>query len=860
MSTRTSSHHLGGKAASLLSLAETPCTIPPWFTVAEDSSMTADKIIETAQKLTNSYSGQTFAVRSSARVEDGAEQSFAGQFDSYLYVPLSEIPSRIQQVQHSHLNKHIESYQSGQPSITESSSDQRTPLEKPTALIQLMLTPEVSGVAFSANPVTGNRQQCVISALWGTGSALVSGDADADLWVVDEQPHIIETTLAHKSHQHIASSKSKDGVILVETPINQRDIPSLTHEQILEVADLTRFCASHFGCPQDIEWAYEGLTLYLLQSRPITTLENSPKQINLHPDPNAPLTVWDNSNIAESYSGITSPLTFSFAKRIYEHVYREFCALLSVPQNRIRANDAVFPEMLGHIKGHVYYNLNSWYHVLAMLPGFSVNRSFMEQMMGVKEPMPDEVVQSILKQTQTGKFKDSLALVKTVGGLIKNHRSLQQQIDAFYTRLNTALNAPTKPLSSMSGQELTAHYRDLENQLLKRWDAPLINDFFAMIYYGVLKSLCKKWLNDESLQNNLLLDAGDIISAEPPRRILAMAKHCAINPELTDLLVNPDAETSYKLKNLELNPELAREYHRYLEDFGDRCLEELKLESPTVGDNPETLLTSIGVTAKRQRQIPEKNNTKTAKTTSPQPTEIPQSLGGIKRKIFLWVLKNTKHRIRDRENLRFERTRLFGRVRKIIVEMGHRLHKENLINDPKDVFFLTIDETLGVYENTTPPESIRQRCAERKQTQASFTTPPPDRFETRGPIENYSHFTPTASTQSREMSAHPDQFSGTGACPGIVRGPVRVVTDPRQATLREGEILVAQQTDPGWVVLFPAASGLLVERGSLLSHSAIVARELQLPCIVSITKVTSRLKTGDVIEMNGSTGEIRLLK
>jgi len=83
--------------------------------------------------------------------------------------------------------------------------------------------------------------------------------------------------------------------------------------------------------------------------------------------------------------------------------------------------------------------------------------------------------------------------------------------------------------------------------------------------------------------------------------------------------------------------------------------------------------------------------------------------------------------------------------------------------------------------------------------------------------------------------------------------------DPREATLAEGEILVAQQTDPGWVVLFPAASGLLVERGSLLSHSAIVARELQLPCIVSIRDVTSLLKTGDIVEMNGATGEIHIL-
>jgi pyruvate,water dikinase len=104
-----------------------------------------------------------------------------------------------------------------------------------------------------------------------------------------------------------------------------------------------------------------------------------------------------------------------------------------------------------------------------------------------------------------------------------------------------------------------------------------------------------------------------------------------------------------------------------------------------------------------------------------------------------------------------------------------------------------------------------------------------------------------------------DQRSGTGCYPGIVRGPVRVVRDPREAELRPGEILVAERTDPGWVMLFPAAAALLVERGSLLSHSAIVARELGIPAVVSIPGLTQWLKTGDVVEMNGAAGTVRRL-
>ena len=99
-------------------------------------------------------------------------------------------------------------------------------------------------------------------------------------------------------------------------------------------------------------------------------------------------------------------------------------------------------------------------------------------------------------------------------------------------------------------------------------------------------------------------------------------------------------------------------------------------------------------------------------------------------------------------------------------------------------------------------------------------------------------------------------MKGLACCPGIVRAPVRIVRDPTLASVRRGEIVVAERTDPGWVMLFPSASGLLVERGSLLSHSAIVARELGLPAIVSLAGLTQWLRDGDWVEMNGATGVV----
>ncbi len=647
----------------------------------------------------------------------------------------------------------------------------------------------------------------------GTAENLVSGEVDGETWKIDSSRQVI----------------------------SRPETPFIASEDAYQVADLARNCQAACGCPQDIEWAIdEGGKLWLLQSRPITTL-------GLTPDPADVLRVWDNSNIAESYGGVTTPLTFSFARRIYESAYREFCVLMSVPRSRITRSDDVFPQMLGLIRGRVYYNLVSWYRVLALLPGFHLNRGFMEKMMGVREPMPDEIVQKIVLENKSTRFSDSLALIRTCTGLLRQLIRLPLQISRFQKRLNTALSSPSLTPAEMSGDELVTHYRDLERQLLKKWDAPLVNDFFAMLFYGILSSLCQKWAADENgtLQNDLLLDSGDIVSAEPPRRITAMARIARGQPRLAGILADHTTPVSKKLQAIRECEELSPLFEDYLNEFGDRCMEELKLESLTVRDDPSSLIISIGAMALRPPVEP-----------LPKPALPSIDLPGWKKPIFNYVLRQARERIRCRENLRFERTRLFGTVRRILRELGNRLYADSLLTDPHDVFYLELSEILSAYEATGSTASLSILAAQRRSEFSEYTKTedPPDRFQTRGPTHRYETFESITPPPTGGAS-----LQGTGACPGIVRGKVRVILDPRGARLEPGEILVARQTDPGWVVLFPSAAGLLVERGSLLSHSAIVSRELRLPCIVSLPGITIALSTGDLVEMDGTRGTIQIL-
>jgi rifampicin phosphotransferase len=905
---------------------------------------------------------ERLAVRSSASDEDGAQHSFAGQLESILNVAPTEVEPRVRDVWRSGFSERILAYRR---------EHGLSPMPRPPAVIvQRMVQARAAGVAFSADPISGRRGIAVVGAVRGLGDALVSGEADADTWRIDRQGTIIERQFASRASApadasgdepaRATASANADGSAIANGSAqaggasSQPMQPALADHEVLAIARLAREAARRLGQPQDIEWAFEGDQLLLLQARPITTLAT-------RVDPDGVLTIWDNSNIVESYSGVTTPLTFSFASDVYAHVYRQFCRLMRVPAAAIDAHDDAFRNMLGLVRGRLYYNLPNWYRVLALLPGYRVNRAFMEQMMGVREPLPAEVADQIEREmasTSRGRVSDAFHLTATLLGLLVNYATLDRRVRAFTRLLDDALAAPNPPLEDRRPDELAAHYRELRQQLLLKWDAPLVNDFFAMIFYGVLRSLVRKWCGDEhgTLQNDLVGGAGGMVSAEPAIRMHRLARLAVSAPAaanavagtgagahavadaqaVADARADADADADADASTLrerlqtgtlaEIERELTKpahaafraEYAAYLEKFGERTVNELKLESATFHDDPLPLLRAIGNLA-RQRETAarphaaaqararadEQRETQVQPQRQPQAQQSPSgaasaaqsSRGGethgdalrveaqrrvraalarhpLRRVIFGWVLRHAQTRVRDRENLRLERTRLFGRIRRIMREMGRRLREMEMLEEARHIFYLEVDEILALVEGRSTCTNIRALAAIRRaefDSYANASAPPPDdRFETRGLVYQGNDFRQTrvatsasgaggAAAPGGAAAADADERRGLGCCPGIVRGRVRVVFDPRNVTLDQQTILVAEHTDPGWILIFPAASGLLVERGSLLSHAAIVARELGIPAVVSLPGLTRWLRDGDEVEIDGSTGLVRRL-
>lgn len=804
---------VGGKAASLKRLAALGFEVPPFLSLPT-SEFGARGLRPTTKKdlvaVLSRLGPGPYAARSSAIEEDGDEHSYAGQFLSLLDLDADQVPGACAKVFNSGKRESVAEYRSTQGLNEEGGGT--------AVLVQQMVKARIAGVAFTADPMSGQRNRIIISAIEGLGDKLVAGEEDGQTYIVDKAGSLLDVP-----------DEAEGGL--------------LKPSDVTALVELANRVEKACGKPQDIEWAFEDDRLYLLQARPITTALAQP------PIEDETLTVLDNSNIVESYPGLVSPLTYSFAQYVYARVYRAFVRLLGVNDQSIAQNAAIFDNMLAHVDGRAYYNLVNWYRALALLPGFSNNRDHMETMMGVDEPLPPEVSNSIGPPPARGfdKVAEWARMAKSGLRLIFEAIRLKRSKDLFYKRLNNVLCEPASGLNTLPLTALAAEYRRIEADLLDRWDAPLVNDFLCMIAFGASRKLLERWGGAAGLElhNDIMIGQGDIISAEPAKRIRTMGAMLEKHPNLRAELAEGNGD---KLRDF---PELAAEVASYLARFSDRCAEELKLESITLDRDPTPLYRAIA--AGNAIDVPDVEATEDG---------LKQLLAGkpFKRLIARPVVSWAKARVRDRENLRYERTRIFGRARHLFRAMGTQFHAHGMIADADDIYFLTVQEILGAIEGFSVSSDLARLVAIRKagQVAASARPDPDERILIRGAVTaGYDKLTPSNVPTVDDTST---ERTATGCSAGTVTATARVIRDPRTESLKKGDILVARHTDPGWIAIFSNASAIVVERGSLLSHSAIVARELGIPCVVGLKGAVSWIKDGETVSVDGRSGHVRRLK
>jgi rifampicin phosphotransferase len=816
---------------------------------AEFSSAQKKAILDGLSQAFGNGRPEYFSVRSSAVDEDSSRFSFAGQLESFLYVrPDETLFESIRKCFASAYSSRVMTYR----------MSQGLPLTgvRPAVIIQEMIFGEISGVMFTGNPLNNDTDQILINSTYGIGEGIVSGELDADSWVVDEDDCIISEQIAKKTDMITFDNDRGFGTIKKVVPPELTETASLTSSQIAVVASLGRRIESVFGnVPQDIEWCMKEDRIYILQSRPVTTMS--------HIDKSKPRTVLDNSNIIESFPGVTSPLTFSFASANYEMVYRQFFRMFGVPQSRINRFAEIFRTLLCYIDGRIYYNLNSWHRALKLLPGYNINSEYMDKMMGVKQASRFSEKESITKARKI--LIEIPVLVYSISKVLLNFKRIdkisQKFIDDFYAATTPYMD---EKFENYNNLDLLKLYDFFQDNVLENWKAPIVNDFYTMVYFGTLgKMVAKLDIPDaKSVQNDLLCGQGEIESTKPTREIIRMSNWIRTVPGLAAMFRDMTEDELIKLilkstgKEYE---EIRSRLKKYISEYGFRCMFELKLEEPSLKEDPRFLFTALKNYLKKEAVDLDKMEANEKEIKSAAEKKVFARLSPVKKMIFSYVLNTARKAIKNREELRFMRTKIFGICRSMFNRMGVNLCEHGIIEDRKDIYFLHLDEIRQLIEGRSTIEGIVKNVISlrKHEFRDQQSKDSPERMYFFGEMQDRCFVEIlTENDMEFEEDESGRSFKGVPCSPGEVTAKAKIVLSPHDANLN-GEIMVAKRTDPGWVPLFPSVSGIIIERGSVLSHSAVVAREMGIPTIVGLRGITKKIENGETVHMNGNTGIVQ---
>ena len=751
----------GQKAVNLEKLKNAGINVPA-FSVIRHEDFSAGSFDFAKLPVLADKSFDRFAVRSSASVEDSETFSFAGQFRTFLNVSRKEIENKARLCFASLHADRIRTY----AEKNGLSSDDL----KMDVIVQRMVNAELAGVLFTSNP-QGLLNETVITLGRGLGENVVSEKEET-------------TSYYYSTTDRVYYYDGKENL--------------LSNETVEELVGISEKIKAILGDYLDIEFAIEKGSVYILQARRITTLSGE-----------SPL-ILDNSNIVESYPGVSLPLTVSFVHMVYAGVFRGVCRRIVRNEKVLNQSRNIYDHMVGNANGRLYYKISNWYAALRFLPFSQKIIPVWQEMLGVKvKSYTGEEVRIPLWVRAMSHLNSVRELLHAPKNMAKLEKQFWAVNDDFYARFN----------ESMTNEELHAIYSEIREKLFGVWDVTLVNDMYAFIFTAILKNRLKKRGKSDDQINATISGISDIESMKPMKALI-------------DIACRKDEFSDEEYRQAKAD---------YIKEFGDRSLEELKLESRTFRTSPELFDEKI----EYYRADPER----LAKIASDlQSHGVPSAVKLDPLTNFL--RKRAALGIRNREISRLNRSRVYGIVRQIFLTLGSHAAEQGKIENARDIFYLTTDEAFAL------PTNAKELIARRKEQYELFTRLP---SYTRLIFENAEFDKNHATVNSYQKHSSDNRLSGTPCSFGTVEGEACVITDVSAAYDIRGKILVTKMTDPGWVFLLAAAKGVISEKGSLLSHTAIISRELRIPSVVGVEGLLETVRSGDFIRMDGRTGEIEII-
>ncbi|PKQ38342.1 MAG: hypothetical protein CVT59_03735 [Actinobacteria bacterium HGW-Actinobacteria-1] len=761
--------------------------------------------------------GVPVSVRSSANAEDLPGASFAGQHGTYFVSDPAALAARVRDCWASLYSERAVRYR-------ERNGIDHAGVEM--AVIVQRLIPAISaGVAFTVDPVTGS-DDITVEACVGLGEALVSGKVTPDRFTfAHDGLGMRGRALARKSTRVIANPDG--GLTEMPVPPGLADAPAITDEVAHEVAVLAMRAEKLFGVPIDVEWAYDGERVWLLQARPITTLKSAAA---------API-VWSNVNTGEILPDVITPLTWSV---IHGHADEIFGGMFGSLGVRIDAQ-----KLIGRVGGRVYFNLSLLRDSFATLP-IDVDRI----LGGMQEyvEMPDLPAVPRRRGASAG-----LRAAMSLPPYILKHRA------AGAKRFSALLRADTDAAiaqvdAGLSAEEAHALFERLVD-MFAAFAEGLAYMSVAMLGFGSLTMICNRWLGDESgaLANSLVAGRGDVASAEAGIALWRLAASARKDDAVREAVLGDRSwvETREALEAAGATRFLG-EWDAFMAEHGHHRRGELEFFNPTWAEQPEYVLGMVrGYLAHAEAEDPLVTFAARARAADETAERCRRELKNpLKRAIFERMLAWGRTSAGARENIKSEAVRWLAAIRRTLLVLGERLVERGALSDRDDVFFLAADE-LGRLVAGDASTEWRSLVARRRAEHTYLETLSPPSIVV-GEWDEH--------TDGMRIPDGVDVLKGISVSAGVARGPARVfLSADTEEHVLPGEILVAPFTDPGWTPYFIPAAGIVMDMGGMLSHGSIIAREYGIPAVVNVGPATRIISTGDLIEVDGDRGEVRLL-
>ena len=826
----------GGKAASLGELRRAGFPVPPGFVISTSgyrafvqandlaepiATAPADEVVELfaaaeipadlAEEIVAAYRELSalvgcgdklaVAVRSSATAEDQAGASFAGQQDTVLDV-------RGEAALLQAVKRCWASLWSARAVAYRRQRGEAQPDLAMAVLVQQMVPARTAGVAFTANPVTGDHGQVIIEAVPGLGEALVSGQITPHRYVV---------------------SKEDGGLVEQQTGDGAGSQSLLSSEQVKRLTEVALRIEAHFDGPQDIEWAWADDGLHILQARPITTLAG----------PSADATLWSRVWGDEYWADVVSPLFYSIFGRILStNMVAEALEVTGL-------SDIGGRSLLRLYRGHVYFNAgilrDLFEHVPPGLRTDALLSALPPEEAALVRVAPFRLLRRLLAEVR-------LWLLDRDGLIFRNYRRLEEYIPQLLARLK---ELDRFDLSRASSEDLLTYFGQveqlgIEHLRLIRWGLVLHN----MSLYQLLRHVLNHWCGDDgTLLAKLLTGLPGNKTMETNKALWNLSRAAMASPVVAKIFrqANPE-EIIGRLTAVSEGRQFLWWYMRFIADYGHRSITR-DISSPAWEDDPTIVLSLLkGYVTCGAEVDPYALETRQEHEREEVTRQVLAMLSGPRRVFFKLLLSYTHHYMIFRENQRFYLDMIFLRWRRVFLEIGRRFLERGLLTTIEDVFYLRLDEIVRVIRQGWEEARVPELVAARKEEYAAYGTGLPPTF-LRGEIG----FEGTALLPAGAF------LRGVGVSPGCITAPARIIPTLTQSyQLRRGEILVTVNTDPAWTPLFISAGGVVLETGGMLSHGAIVSREYGIPAVTGVRDATRHLHSGQIITVDGNRGIVSL--